>query len=250
MAKAPTSLAERDTTTGGRRRARVGDERIHREVALAIVEHRLPPGTPLPEDQLAGVFGVSRTVVRKALLRLAHEKLVELRPNRGAAVARPSVAEARQLFEARRLLEPVLLRAAAARVETATIDRLRANLAEEREAWKRGDRRAVIRLSGEFHRLLAASSGNAVLVEFLAELVARTSLVIALYQPLGTTPCSIEDHGRLVEALERGETDRACALMEAHLRHCEDQLDLSESRRPIDLRRVFGEPRAATGAGS
>ena len=247
MIRAGTSREEGNgaTVVTGRRRARVTDERIHREVAQAIVEHRLPPGTALPEDQLAGVFGVSRTVVRKALLRLAHEKLVELRPNRGAAVARPSVDEARQLFEARRLLEPVLLRAAATRIAPRTLARLRANLVEEQQAWRRGDRRAVIRLSGEFHRLLAAAADNAVLLEFLAELVARTSLVIALYQPLGTTPCSMEEHARLVEALEAGDTDRACALMEAHLHHCEEQLDLSERGRPIDLRSIFGESGAS-----
>lgn len=227
------------TSPTRRRPRRVTDAAIYAEVARAIVEHRLPPGTPLPEEQLAGVFGVSRTVVRKALMRLAHEKLVELRPNRGAAVARPSVGEARQLFEARRLLEPALLRWIGRPVDAGLLARLRRNLAEEREAWKRGDRRAVVRLSGQFHRLLAEASGNRVLADFLGELVARTSLVIALYQPLGATPCSFEDHAQLVEALGSGEVDRACALMVEHLRHCEEQLELEEGERAIDLRSVF-----------
>src|SRR3954468_8852660 len=80
------------------RRAGAADERVHRELFDAIIDHRVPPGTPLPEDTLAGAFGVSRTVVRKALLRLGHEKLAELRRNPRAVPAPRTAPGARAGF--------------------------------------------------------------------------------------------------------------------------------------------------------
>ena len=76
------------------------------DLERAIHEHRLPPATKLGEDELGEAYGISRTVVRAALHALSHRRLVELRRNRGAFVAQPSVREAREVFEARALLEP------------------------------------------------------------------------------------------------------------------------------------------------
>src|SRR5665213_3988313 len=72
------------------------DEAIYQEMFRAIIAHRIPPGTALQEDALASTFGVSRTIIRKVLQRLSHEHLVDLVPNRGAAVAKPSAEEARK----------------------------------------------------------------------------------------------------------------------------------------------------------
>ncbi|CAN0602266.1 unnamed protein product, partial [Ectocarpus sp. 12 AP-2014] len=88
---------------------------ISEALSLAIHEHRIAPGTKLGEDEIGDIYGVSRTVVRAALQSLAHVQLVEMRRNRGAFVARPSLVEAHEVFEARELLEPRTARSAAAR---------------------------------------------------------------------------------------------------------------------------------------
>ena len=80
----------------------------------AILEHRLRPGTQLVEERLAAVFGVSRTKIRQAIARLAHDGIVTVFPNRGAFVTSPGRDEAREVFEARRLIEPGLVRRLAA----------------------------------------------------------------------------------------------------------------------------------------
>ncbi|BBI63882.1 hypothetical protein HSBAA_51880 [Vreelandella sulfidaeris] len=85
-----------------------GDERhdaIYRAVSDAIVEQRLKPGARLREDALADVFGISRTGIRKILQRLALEQLVTLTPRRGASVTRPTADEAKDVFDARQLVE-------------------------------------------------------------------------------------------------------------------------------------------------
>src|SRR5690349_21506273 len=94
-----SGLLAKQVPAAPKRRGRA-DERIHSEIYSAIINHQLRPATPLQEDALATAFGVSRTLIRKVLQQLSHEKLVELIPNKGAIVARPSVEEARQVFEA------------------------------------------------------------------------------------------------------------------------------------------------------
>src|SRR5262247_47523 len=100
---AETNIAsvERDDAKAGRRWPEVYDA-----LRDAILSHRLAPGTKLPEDELASIYSVGRSVVRSALQALAHDRLVRLEPNRGAFVAQPSKREAREIFEARALLEP------------------------------------------------------------------------------------------------------------------------------------------------
>src|SRR5450631_4595541 len=88
-------------------------QRIADSITSAIVERRLMPGTKLAEQKIADVFKVSRTLVRQALMQLGRDKLVTLEPARGARVAEPSIQEARQVFEARNLLETAIIKRAA-----------------------------------------------------------------------------------------------------------------------------------------
>ena len=126
-------------------------ESIATDLALAIHEHRLSPGAKLSEDEVGEIFGVSRTVVRAALQRLAHDRLVELKRNRGAFVAKPTVKEAREVFEARALLEPRTARSAAERTTEADMIRLRSHIAEEHAALHAGNPGRALFLSGLFN---------------------------------------------------------------------------------------------------
>src|ERR1700704_7169951 len=72
----------------------------------AIIEQALPPGTRLPEDELGARFGMSRTLVRAALAHLHSEGLVDAPPRRTATTAKPTLEEAKEVFEVRRTLEP------------------------------------------------------------------------------------------------------------------------------------------------
>ena len=150
----------------------------------AIVDRRLVPGAKLSEAEVGTLFDVSRTVVRSALQMLAYEGLVKIERNRGAFVSNPTPEEAKQVFDSRRLIEPGIVRAAAVRLAPADIMALRRHLEQEsRFMNERGPsaRRAEIKASGDFHLMLAAHAGNAILQKFMDELVARSSLVIALY---------------------------------------------------------------------
>jgi DNA-binding GntR family transcriptional regulator len=195
----------------------------------AIVDRRLAPGAKLSESEVGSLFDVSRTMVRSVLQMLAYEGLVKIERNRGAFVSNPSPEEARQVFDSRRLIEPGIVRAAAGRLTAADIASLRLHLQQEANFMnKRGPmaRRAEIKASGDFHLVLAARAGNAVLEKFMDELVARSSLVIALYGRSGVSSCGHNEHGAILDALEAGEVDRACDLMQHHIDHIEADLDL------------------------
>lgn len=200
---------------------------ISDKILGAIWEHRLPPGTKLVEEKLAAVFGVSRTKIRLALARLSHDGILTIEPNRGSFVSSPTVEQARQVFDARRLLEPALMRdLCSAGVRREQLARLRRNIALEGEARTRNDRRTVIRLSGEFHILLAELGQNAYVSRYMRELCSLTCLVIALYDAPGTPACPHHEHVAIVDAIEARDADTACRLMIEHLDHVENTLRL------------------------
>lgn len=216
-------------------------EDIAERITTAIMEHRLPPGIKLAEERLATAFHVSRTKVRQALTMLSREGLVKLHPNRGAFVASPSVQEAIDLFATRRLVEPEILRNVIARANKADIKRLRAHTAAEEEARQSGDRRAIIKLSGEFHMLLAEVGGNSFIEKLMAELCPLTCLIIALYDAPQTPACPESEHVAIIDAIERKDVAEATRLMTHHLEHVQKELRLGQTdKQDIDWDQMFG----------
>ncbi|WP_197538758.1 GntR family transcriptional regulator [Azoarcus sp. KH32C] len=215
-------------------------EAIYRRILAAIIEHRLAPGRKLVEERLAAVFGASRAMIRQVLTRLSHEMVVTLIPNRGAFVAEPTVGEAREVFEARRLIEPALARKLAAGATSAQLARLRQLVVAEEKARAIRDRQQVIKLSGEFHLEIAEMAGNTILARQMRELTLLTCLIITLYDsPVGHA-CPEDEHRQLLEAFTQRDGERAAALMLHHLDHVEQSLDIGlAAQDDDDLERIF-----------
>lgn len=200
---------------------------VYENILTAILDHRLPPGTRLPEDEIGAAFGASRTIVRAALQALAHERVVVIEPNRGAHVAQPTVEEARQVFEVRSLLEPRAAALAAGRVKKADIAALRRHLKEEQAALAADDRHKAIALSAAFHIRIAQIADHQILEGFIRELTSRSSLVVSLYWHRHDTICERHAHAALVDALAAGAKDQAADLMRSHLVDLLSGLDFS-----------------------
>ena len=197
---------------------------IVESLTRAIVEHRLHPGTKLAEQKLADHFGVSRTLVRQALFQLAQNRLIRLEPARGAFVATPSVDEAKQVFEVRRMLELEMTRSFVRQVTPARIKALRAHIAEEKKALANNDVPGRIELLGDFHVRMAELMGNQVLAELLGELISRCALITLMYQSTHAAEHSSDEHVALVEALAAKDEALAVRLMDEHLSHVVDNL--------------------------
>ncbi len=189
---------------------------------------------------------MSRARIRNVFSRLTYAGVVTLEPNRGASVTRPSVREAREIFAARRAIEGNLMREAVARATKADIARLAEHLKRERDADNRRDRTEMIRLSGEFHLLLADIADNELLRGFLANLITRESLVILTYEQPGRPSCSNHEHEHILEAFAAGDSERAATLMIEHLNAIEERLDFGGNKRPqVDLAAILRtQPRA------
>ena len=217
------------------------EDAVYERMYGAVLDHRLQPGMKLKEVALAEVFGVNRSVMRKVLTRLAYAKLIELRPNRGAVVASPSIGESRDLFAARRAVEGAIVDLATRHISATGAKKLRALVAKEHDAYRRGEMRQGLKMSLQFHREIAALAGNRVLAEMLDQLIARTPLVVLAYRGRqGGNLCSNDEHDEIVDAVAAGDAAKAVAAMTSHLESLESQLDLSQESEPsTDLARLF-----------
>ena len=229
---------KKQSRSGKAGRSGTQDDIVYAHIFEAILEQRLAPGTKLSEEALGEIFGVSRTIIRRALSRLAHEGVVLLRPNRGAVVASPSV-EARQVFLARRLVEKAITELAVVHATADDLLQLRKMVQDERDSFSRGDRGAGIRLSGEFHLKLAEAAKNAPLISFQRSLVSQTSLIIAQYESGNRSHCSYDEHMQLIDAIEARDAAQAVHLMMHHMDHIDSKLNLDEESASDDLHAVF-----------
>lgn len=212
-------------------------EGVVSKVEQAILDHRLAPGTKLTEDELASIYGIGRTIVRGALQSLTHKGLVEIQRNRGAFVAKPSVREAREVMEARALLEPRTVHSAAQRARPTDIRLLRRHIEQEHAALDAGDTGRAVYLSGAFHVAIARMADQTTIEEFIARLIARSSLIVALYWRRRDALCESHAHHALVDAVADGDGPRAEELMTSHLVDLVSSLDLSDRpSRPQSLK--------------
>lgn len=220
----------------------VRDE-IEEAVLSGILSARIKPGTRLSENHLASLFGVSRTRVREAMMRLETRCIVHVSPRRGWFVIEPSAEEAMTVYAARRMIESGLLRSMT-QLTTEGRAVLRSHLDDEKRALAEGDRQRLTCLMGDFHIRLAELSGNAILIDILRDLTARTILISLLYQSAFHAMQSHLGHCAIVEALEGGDFIRAADLSIRHLDEVEEGLDLSSRPDPLsDLRSSLSLPR-------
>lgn len=219
---------------------------LYASIVSAVVEHRLAPGTRLREERLAELFQVSRTQVRPVLQRLEHEGLVERQPRRGAVVSTPSREATAQIFAARRLVEPWLVRCVCEQADRTAQRKLERVVQDENKARATGDHRAVVRLSGDFHRVLATLAGNDPLADLMQTLTVRTCLAIVANRASTGSTCREDEHAQIVQAIADGDARRATRLMTEHLNHIERSLDEPRPPEPDDdLATLLPTPRPA-----
>lgn len=232
-----------ETRAGGR----ISDHFIVDKVRNAVLTQRLPPGTRLPEVALGEIFGVSRSVVRRAMTRLAADHVVTQRPNQVARVRSPSIEETHETFDARRLVEGEVVALLAGRLNRTQLDAIADLIAQETQAYARGNETERIEHSLAIHHLLAEQSPNRVLGSMLTDLILRSSIVIALYKHSGLASCYLaDDHPALLVHLRSGDGEAARRCIHQHLEALEGLLDLGAREAHIDLMAILGQGESVT----
>lgn len=200
------------------------EDAIYDTISRTLLAGRLTPGTPLRETALAEVFGVSRERIRKVLLRLGTNRLLDLVPNRGAFVASPSLEQARDIYDARRILEGGIASHLARSLAPPHEDLLREHIEQEARALASGDRAESVRLSAGFHMLMAEATGNTFVVQQMQELVSRTAMLVAVYESAHASQCACDEHRSIFTALIKGQSNEAVNAMNSHLSLVETRL--------------------------
>jgi DNA-binding GntR family transcriptional regulator len=222
------SIGSTDPNPGSRENFIV--ERIYR----AIMEQRLAPNTKLSEARLCETFGVGRMRVRRALLLLSSQGLIELQSNRGAYVACPDKSEANDVFSARMLIEPPLVWQLAQSSGDIDLTVLVDHIALEDVAREKNERTEIIRLSGEFHTKIAQATGNKFIFRMMRELVTRTSLIVGLFGSSQNASCPDDEHNNILKAIQSKNAELAEQLVISHLTHIQDGLDMEARQEPQD----------------
>ncbi len=224
----------------------VSTEMIVERITTAVLEQRLPLGAKLGEEKLCAVFGVSRTKVRQALNRLARSQLVVLKPRRGAFLAEPTPEEARQVFEARRVIECEIFAQFTRSASEADLAALERHVEAERRAIRTDDVPLRNRLLGTFHVRIAEMVGNKVLTDILADLVTRSSLITLLLQSTQAASCSSDEHRELIAAIRARKGPLVQKLLREHIDHVErDLTDIDGRASAFDLADALGPASAA-----
>ncbi|MCT8970977.1 GntR family transcriptional regulator [Microbaculum marinisediminis] len=222
-------MAQASSGTRGRRKSdaaakdaaaedRSQRERAFGEIRRRILENELPAGVQMLETEVADMLGMSRTPVREALIRLAEEGLVEIRPRHGMRVRPVSPDDMREIYDVLTSLEATAASLAAARglppAELAALDR---SVADMDKALKREDLKAWAKADERFHDLLVAGSGNKRLGDIVATMrdqAHRARMSTLMLRPLPTE--SNEDHRAVVEAIRDRDPEAAFAAHQHH----------------------------------
>ena len=217
--------------------------KIDRAIVDAILAGRLRPGARVGEQALGSIFGVSRTVVREALIRLETRGLVHVSPRRGWFVVEPSLEDVTASFEARRAIETGILLTARA-FSAQAIAALRQHIASERAAIAADDVAHRSFLLADFHVCMVEALGNPILGDILRDLTARTVLIAALYQSAQDATRATDEHEQITNLLADGQFERAARQMISHIDHVEAGLTQQIDKDPlIDLRTALQQPR-------
>jgi DNA-binding GntR family transcriptional regulator len=172
-------------------------------------------GSRLTEELLARRYGVSRVPVREALRTLEAEGFVVTRRHAGACVAEPTEQEAADLLEMRTLLEPLGAARAAQRRTEAHLKVLRGLVRLGQERARRGNSDDLRSLGGWFHETLAQASGSPALTSMLTQLRHKIAWMYTVETPAGPVE-SWTEHGAIVDAVARGDSERARAVTALH----------------------------------
>ncbi|MDF3298354.1 GntR family transcriptional regulator [Streptomyces tropicalis] len=172
-------------------------------------------GSRLTEEVLARRYGVSRVPVREALRTLQAEGFVVIRRHAGACVAEPTEQEAADLLRMRGLLEPLGASRAAERRTEAHLKVLRGLVGLGQERARGGSREDLRSLGGWFHETLAQACASPALTSMLTQLRHKTAWMYTVQAPVDPVE-SWAQHGAIVDAVARGDGERARAVTALH----------------------------------
>ena len=232
-----TDAAVRSATAGSRRsgrpRAATASARIYSDLRIELVSLQRRPGEVISEAGIALSYGVSRTPVREAILKLADEGLLEIFPQSGIFVSRIPMAALPEAIIIRRALEETTARLAAERATASQVLILHAILQRQREANAAGERAAFHRQDEMFHATIADVAGYPGIWKFIQQVKVHVDRYRLLTLPQqGRIARVIAEHEAILSAIEAHDSAGARNAMEIHLESLLDNISATQHINP------------------
>jgi DNA-binding GntR family transcriptional regulator len=232
MARKP---AAKRPATNPRRPRGTGASYVHEHLKNQILHLELMPGTLLDETEISKQFGVSRSPVREALIRLSAEGLVQNFRNRTAIVAQFDIANLPAYFDAMQLLYRLSCRLASQNPNPAKLEKLKRDHEENERALRRRDIRNMVRLNREFHMTIAEMGGNPYVTAWITGILDQGQRLLGLYGmhlPDRSGGDFLKSHREILAAITRKDPDAAEAAGRADAQSLIDEFMDSLANRP------------------
>ncbi|NDW07195.1 GntR family transcriptional regulator [Jiella pacifica] len=212
-------MEDKDNSPPTERKRGSGVKRVYDVLRDEILELALPPGTPVDEVQLAERFGMSRTPIREALVRLAGEGLVETLPNRSTMVSNIDFLNLNTFFDAITLMYRVTTRLAAQKHSAADLDRIRDLQEKYAQTVASQDALGMIAANREFHAAIAKAGRNPYYHSLMIRLLDDGRRLLRLYYQSFDDRLPeryVDEHAQIIDAIARGDVEAADRLARVH----------------------------------
>lgn len=212
-------MAETDQDTAQDRKRGSGVKRVYEMLRDEILDLQLPPGSPIDEVQLAKRFGLSRTPIREALVRLAGEGLVETLPNRSAMVSNIDFANLHAFFDAITLMYRVTTRLAAQHHRPEDLERIRAFQDRYAAAVEAQDALAMMAINRDLHAAIAEAGRNPYFTALTLRLLDGGRRILRLYYQSFDDRLPreyVEEHEAIIAAIAARDVELCDRLARAH----------------------------------
>jgi GntR family transcriptional regulator, rspAB operon transcriptional repressor len=217
----------------GRPRAATAASRIYSDLRAELVSLQRRPGEPISEAEIALSYGVSRTPVREAILKLSDEGLVEIFPQSGIFVARIPLAALPEAIIIRKALEETTTRLAAERATSSQILNLHAILERQREADAAKDNDAFHHADEIFHATIAEVARYPGIWKLIQQVKIHVDRYRRLTLPqIGRMAQVIAEHEVILTAIEARDPAAAGAAMERHLEMLLTHISVTQNINP------------------
>ena len=192
---------------------------VYQELRHRIFLKKIKPNQRLIEAIIAKQLNVSRTPTREAFRKLAEEGLVVIRPNDGARTISPSIKDIKNAYEIREQLECFAIKQSVAQITPLQLCLLEENIQKEENIFKERNLEAYLDINTHFHRIIAESSNNELLANYIENVLKRTYTYMIFYESFfdfDNNP-SLDEHRAILAALRKKNSERATKLMHMHI---------------------------------
>ncbi|THD63979.1 MAG: GntR family transcriptional regulator [Bradyrhizobium sp.] len=218
---------------GGRPRAATASAKIYSDLRIELVSLQRRPGEAISEAEIALSYGVSRTPVREAILKLSDEGLLEIFPQSGIFVSRIPMAALPEAIIVRKALEETTARLAAERASSSQIMALHSILERQREANAAEDRDAFHQADEMFHATIAGVAGYPGIWTLIQQVKVHVDRYRRLTLPQqGRIAQAIGEHEAILAAIEAHDPAAAKTAMEFHLERLLSDISATQSINP------------------